>query len=85
MMGMFKGANAFEGVGIEKWSVSKIKAPSGFLFVFDAVGGGTIPLSSCTKRRIADSWGPNPKADFSDWSGETCPVAFAAVRVLACD
>ena len=84
-MGMFKGANAFEGVGIEKWSVSKIKAPSGFLFVFDAVGGGTIPLSSCTKRRIADSWGPNPKADFSDWSGETCPVAFAAVRVLACD
>ena len=87
MQGMFKGASRFDGVGIEKWSVSKIKSAQGFWFMFDTVGGGTLPLSSCTKRRIADAWGTNIQAcgaSVCSWSGETCPVVFAAVRVLAC-
>ena len=89
MQGMFKGANAFDGVGLEKWSVSKLKISSdqGFIFMFDAALGDKPSLSSCTKRRIADAWGTDIKAcgtTVCNWSGETCPVGVAAVRALAC-
>ena len=83
MYGMFRYASKFEGTGLDTWDVAKVTNMAG---TFSDMSG-SIPLTSCNKRKIADAWNGNPHilTWATTWANEKCTKVRDGVRMMRCD